>query len=419
MLLLDAGNIYSLKRGDEPQREVDFILEIMDEQKYDVTVLAAKDLELPDSSLNRMLDHSDFQWIGTDVPDSRRPKKVKPYLIQKVDGVKVGVFSFLDPDYRFNNLDSTRVLDNLEATARELRSKVDVLVLVAHTDNRTVEQVVKRVPEVDLVVLGGNANPLFAEQVIGRTLVGCPGDRGRHVGVFDLELNRQKQIVKNKYSVMVLDNNFPSNPLVTQKMDAFKKQAEEAKRAGIEKRRLEKLKELGRDPASLPGHDSPLSYVGDNECRSCHSEIYGAWKSTPHARAYSELIRAREMDNQEKIPRHVTGYLEKTGFLDRVDTPLLMNVQCEACHGRGSEHVATKGAALETLNRSPETSCVICHNPNDQPEFDLQKSLKLVHDPATLVPPANASPVGGEGGTPQKPVLGGKAGASLKPLGGH
>jgi hypothetical protein len=55
--------------------------------------------------------------------------------------------------------------------------------------------------------------------------------------VFDLELNRQKQIVKNKYNVMVLDNNFPSNPVTTQKMDAFKKQAEDAKRAGIEKKR--------------------------------------------------------------------------------------------------------------------------------------------------------------------------------------
>jgi 2',3'-cyclic-nucleotide 2'-phosphodiesterase (5'-nucleotidase family) len=135
MLLLDAGNVYSLKRGEEPEREMEFILDIMDEQKYDVAVLAAKDLEIPDSSLNHMLEERDFEWVGTRHCRSRkRPKSVKPYSIRKVDGVKVGVFSWLDPEFRFNNVDSTEVLDNLEAMAKELRSKVDVLVLVAHTE---------------------------------------------------------------------------------------------------------------------------------------------------------------------------------------------------------------------------------------------------------------------------------------------
>ncbi|MCA9786059.1 MAG: hypothetical protein KDC10_08275 [Calditrichaeota bacterium] len=393
MLLLDAGNIYSLKRGDEPEREVKFILENMDDQKYDVGILGAKDLDIPDSSLQKMIRFSDFQWVGTDIVDARRPKDVKPWLIKKVDGVKVGVFSFLDKEYRFNNVDSTEVVDNLEATAKKLRSKVDVLVLVAHTDNRTVEKLVERVPMVDVIVLGGNANPMFTEKTVGQTVIGCPGDRGRHIGVFELELNRQKNITRTSYGMVVLDHNFPSDPVVAQKMEDFKREAEEAKRAQIEKRRIEKLHTLGIDPASLPGQDDPNHYVGESECRTCHTEIYSAWKSTPHARAFSELIRARESDNEEKLPRYVTGYLEKSGYLNRLDTPLLMNVQCESCHGRGSEHVRTEGKALETLNPNPGNSCVQCHSAESQPDFDLTEGLKHVHNIEDMKIPQNAVPV--------------------------
>jgi hypothetical protein len=138
---------------------------------------------------------------------------------------------------------------------------------------------------------------------------------------------------------------------------------------------------MKRDPATLPGHDSPYTYVGDNECRSLpHGDLRRLENDTPCPRLQRADPGPRERQRGED-PRHVTGYLEKSGFLDRIETPLLMNVQCEACHGRGSEHVKTKGAALETLNKTPANTCVMCHNPNDQPEFNLDAALKLVHDP--------------------------------------
>ncbi len=384
MLLVDVGNLYSLKRGDEQMDEARFILQQMGDQGYDAIAMGAKDLALPDSCKQLLLDEAPGTWIGTNLKPEDRGSVIQPHLIQKVDGVKVGLFSWIDPAYNFNRVDSAKVLDNLVETARELRPKVDVLVLLAHTSNRGVEDVMESVPEVDFVLLGGNASPMMKEKLAGQTLIGNAGDRGRHVAWFDIELDRNKQMVKREYGVMKLDHDFPRRPDVAQAMLEFSDMLTEKKADKIEKERLAKLDRLGINPFSLPGHDSPLSYVGDNECRACHTDVYSAYKATPHARAFSNLIRERESNNEEKLPKYTTGYLEKTGFLNRIHTPRLMNVQCESCHGRGSEHVRTEGKALETLRPDPENSCVACHTQDFDPDFDLEEGLKHVHNMADI-----------------------------------
>jgi len=131
----------------------------------------------------------------------------------------------------------------------------------------------------------------------------------------------------------------------------------------------------------------PNSYVGVEVCGMCHkSEKAGKqldiWKSSKHSQAYQALLtpaadsiaKSRGSSNpaiktEECLSCHVTTY--------NVDASLIGpkykkedGVQCETCHGPGSNYKAIsvmKDKALAaanglTLVTNLETFCVKCHN---------------------------------------------------------
>jgi hypothetical protein len=387
MVLVDAGNIHGFQRTEQAGREAAFIVEMMNRQKYDAAVLGPKDWGLPDSTRTRLLGGAAFPWLSTNLAESMRPKGVQEVWIKKVDGLKVGLFSWIDPNWQANNMKAEELQDNLEATAKDLRGRCDVVAMVAYTNLQDPQTVARRVNGlVDVMILGGVNAPDMAAKKEGSVNIGNSGDRGRHIARFDLLLNREKKIVNADYQVVVLGSELPVDPAVAQLMEDFKGAQERLKFESLEKLRLAKLKELKIDPATMPGENSTLTYTGEKDCRDCHKAQYDSWRQSVHGRAFSDLIRNRESEQDDKVRRAVTGWMEKSGFVDRRESSQLYNVQCESCHGRGSEHVKTKGAALETLVK-PETTCLSCHDAQHSPDFKLAESLKLSHPPLPPTPP--------------------------------
>lgn len=392
MLLIDGGNLHSIKKDAEVDRDAGFIIEIMNQQNYDVGVLGPKDFLLPDSSRRKLLDAASFDWVGSNYLPGERPAGVSESWIQKIDGVKVGVFSFVDPSWNTNSVTEEQVLDNLEQVAGQLRKTCDVVVLVAHSSSREPENLAKRVDGlVDVMLLGGVTTPWTKPRVEGGVNIGNSGDRGRQIARFDLLLNREKAIVAADYSLVKLEHDVPRDPVVAQRMLDFAEEQQLIKRAELEQARLAKLAEIGMKAADMPGADSPHRYVGEKECRECHQQIYAAWRTTQHGRAFSDLIRARESHLDEKVRRTTTGWMESSGYVDRRQSSHLYNVQCESCHGRGSAHVDSKGEMLDTLI-DPATTCAGCHDSQQDPDFDLHAGLAMAHDISDVPAAKSAQP---------------------------
>lgn len=397
MVLLDAGNVHGFQKNDVSDREANFIVRMMNRQKYDVAMLGPKDYTQVDSSRAAMLAAAEFPWVGTNFAEGVRPKSVIETWTTKVDGVKVGFFSWIDPAWQGNSMKAEELKDNLEETARALKKSCDVVAMVAYTNLQEPEVLARRVNGlVDMIILGGVNSPAMSVKQEGSVYIGNSGDRGRHIARFDLLLNREKKIVKADYAVVILGHELPVDPQVAQLMVDFQAEQTRIKADNLEKTRLAKLAEMKIDPASLPGAGSKLSYTGEKDCRDCHMDIYNSWRQTVHGRTFSDLIRNRESEQEIKVKRAVTGWMETTGFIDRRESSHMYNVQCESCHGRGSEHVKTKGGALETLV-APQSTCVRCHDQQSSPGFDLAAGLKLSHPPLTpeQLKEMQKSPAGG------------------------
>ena len=129
-----------------------------------------------------------------------------------------------------------------------------------------------------------------------------------------------------------------------------------------------------------------LKYVGSQVCGECHSVTsknheYGEWRYSKHAQAYAILStdEAKRLAAEQGITEpqksetclncHTTGAgASPDGFSETFDPA--QGVQCESCHGPGSDHVSEmlqhdSLAAVKTqLPPGDKTICQGCHTEN-------------------------------------------------------
>jgi hypothetical protein len=112
------------------------------------------------------------------------------------------------------------------------------------------------------------------------------------------------------------------------------------------------------------------TYVGAKTCKMCHSgeakgKIYDKWAESAHAKT-TELLKDKEVTDK-CYGCHATGF-GKGGYSPQDTTGLYAGVQCEACHGPGSDYKKMNVMKDPKLSKeaglimpAPE-SCANCHN---------------------------------------------------------
>ena len=130
-------------------------------------------------------------------------------------------------------------------------------------------------------------------------------------------------------------------------------------------------------PAAARGE---LAYVGAAKCAECHETEAQFWRQTKHAGAYETLVKVRKQFSLDCIRCHVTGW-EQAGGVCRIDrVGERRDVQCEVCHGPGSEHVIDEtGGHIKAEVTS--TVCMRCHEAANSPHFDYMKYKPFVVGP--------------------------------------
>lgn len=131
------------------------------------------------------------------------------------------------------------------------------------------------------------------------------------------------------------------------------------------------------------------AYVSSKQCKLCHNkpgegQQFAVWQKAPHAGAFKTLLGDDALAVAKKIGLttppsesadclkcHVTGYNVETKTLPP-KLKLEDGVQCDSCHGPGSNHLADgkklrmdKDADIDIMaNLIPPdaNTCVICHN---------------------------------------------------------
>ena len=132
------------------------------------------------------------------------------------------------------------------------------------------------------------------------------------------------------------------------------------------------------------------AYVGANACVECHRSESEFWTQTRHAHAYETLVAVKKQFSLDCIHCHVTGW-QQAGGVCRIDRTEFggkgldgrglgrRDVQCEACHGPGSEHVKDPPGHIRA--QVSATMCMRCHEPANSPKFNDAKYRPFIVGP--------------------------------------
>ena len=127
---------------------------------------------------------------------------------------------------------------------------------------------------------------------------------------------------------------------------------------------------------------SATGYSGGRSCRVCHTRQHTDWTLTRHACAWETLVRVGKEGDPKCVRCHVVGYGEKGGFVSGLETPHLVDVQCESCHGQN-------GCAAFTGRPSPAVpaaTCQKCHDAKHSPRFDFAAARpRMLHNRAAAL----------------------------------
>lgn len=130
-------------------------------------------------------------------------------------------------------------------------------------------------------------------------------------------------------------------------------------------------------------------YVSHRKCKNCHKPQHSSWLATRHAKAF-DVLPGEKKKKRECLSCHATAGL--------ADGAVLEGVQCEACHGPGSDYKSIKIMSRRKWKADPETyrkkaidaglvypteeHCRKCHKKEgnrDPKPFDFRRSKGQVH----------------------------------------
>jgi hypothetical protein len=364
-----------------------------------------------------------------------------PSVLRTVNGVRVGVFGVVDPAVA--EALNVKAQDPVAAARREadrLRAAgAEVVIALAPVD-RPIARRLAHDAAVDFVVLGrqvGAGSP--RADAVGRAFILVPADELQKVGRVDVVLRaggplvdaggaeatalRKAEVARDLARDDAELASWAGKPaagtdpsFIASKKTERDALAAESARLGaapwappasgpyFTNRLIAMRRSLPRDPAiasAMRGLDAQIGkvnlrdaappapaepgrpfYVGMDKCAPCHKPAVAFWRGTVHASAWKTLVDGGKQADYKCVGCHVTGY-GQVGGTSLGHTKGFENIQCENCHGPGSQHVAGRG--LEdppAIQRStPSPVCTGCHNEHHSDTFIYQAYLRDILGP--------------------------------------
>lgn len=191
------------------------------------------------------------------------------------------------------------------------------------------------------------------------------------LGRIDLALSSSGKIKNATHRLFYLDRRYNEDPAMVKVYDEYNNKVtaavlDQSKNMRSEMETLLVKRGVSVDNIRTRLRKSP--FAGDGKCKECHSDLHDNWSKTRHARAMFTLDKTNQGFDPECVACHVTGANARNGFTNKKETPELVNVQCEACHGPGLKHCESPTSDYGAVG---EETCRSCHTNERTPDFDF------------------------------------------------
>lgn len=395
-LTVDVGHIFSDELNEEKTSlrddavlMNDWIVRANEQMNLEIVNLSHRDLRYAGSLLSAgaKLKAEKSAVISANVKAAAGSARVNPapYVIKTVTSKRlpkpvriafIGVTEFAPDDQKAAIEAAGFVIEDpfaaVKQTLAEVKDKVDVTAVVGYFRLPTATRLAMQNDDLDLVIAADGSGLVPDPKQVNNALVMFASKQGKYLG--ELRFYSDKDGVVDRFTTryIELDEVIPDDS----PMGATTKQAR-SEIDVVQRRVAEQIAEAHKGSG-----DQPSIWVTAETCGSCHKAEYEIWQKSRHSHAFAGLATKNREFDESCVGCHSTGF-RKEGFINIKATPQFANVQCEACHGPGTEHVKAPKTGNYKTPATP-SSCLACHDPENSPDFVFAKYWPLVKHPNSL-----------------------------------
>ena len=366
-VIVSSGGLIASEGTNDYLKAV-YILKAFADLGYDAIGVQWNDLNYG----AELATQNNLPWVATNwlKDDFAKSKSIN----RTINGSKVTLkfFTWLDPDsspVRQMPGGKAVTYDDIGKLVKKLKEAKQQQALVILTTTLPLEIIKDQLPleSIDILIVRSAYEVYGEPKKVGNTLVLEPGSRGMRLGKLQLTLATNNTIKDWEHEVIAMPGSVPDAPRMATWYDEYNAKVKEDYLKRVE---LRKQRESGES-----------AFIGEEQCKTCHSKQHKVWQESEHAIAFEDLEIVKKSFDPVCIECHVVGFNKAGGFIDINLTPHLMNVQCENCHGAGKEHAKSSGQKPVANKDWPrEKMCAQCHVPKHSPSFDINKYWpKIAH----------------------------------------
>ncbi len=362
-MLVDAGNFSGYRdRYGVGRMKSELIARFMDWSGYDAVNIGEREIGFGLRYLRYLRDTLGSRLVSANVRAADGGEVASPWVLLDIEDVSVGVSGVVSTGFlKWTVVESLTVEEPasvLPEIVAELKRRCDIVVILACTRAAEARELAALSGADVVVTRPGSMDE--EEPREGPPWVLDAGSKGEKIGSARFGWHGELLSLQD-FRRVVLDETVPSDGVAQDMIEKFKTEAKLARAPGAP-----------RSPQPGP------RYLGQTSCAKCHPEIARRWARTAHATAMQTLVEKQRQSDPACIPCHVTGYGQPGGFRDMGATPWLAGVQCEVCHGPGSDHMTTGGGL--PYGSVSALDCVRCHTVAQSPDFSYQRGdLEGIH----------------------------------------
>jgi 2',3'-cyclic-nucleotide 2'-phosphodiesterase (5'-nucleotidase family) len=226
VLVLDSGDLLFKKYLNPiPENELKGIsekahlmIESFNLMGYDAMGVGDDDLILGKEFLLEISKKANFPFLSSNLLDETSGKILfQSSLIKEINGLRIGIFSLLSPDFftglsdpRRKGLNIRSPIETAHAMVKELKPKTDLIILLSHLGYVKDIELAQTLQGINIIVGGHSGINLIYPPVIKNTIILQTASRGMFGSRLDLLLYNNEPTFYNSATKISLENNLNS-----------------------------------------------------------------------------------------------------------------------------------------------------------------------------------------------------------------
>ena len=223
ILLLDSGDLLFKKYLNPiPESELKgisakahLIIECLNLIGYDAMEIGDDDLTLGKEFLLEVSKKANFPFLSSNLLDEASGKILfQSFLIKEINGLRVGIFGLLSPDFftvssdpRRKGLNIRSPVETAQAMVKDLKPKTDFIILLSHLGYAKDIELAQTVEGINIIMGGHTGINLVYPPLIKNTVILQSASRGMFGARLDLRFYNNEPIFYNSATKISLENN--------------------------------------------------------------------------------------------------------------------------------------------------------------------------------------------------------------------